>query len=143
MNDDPTERHLMRTSLACSIALIALLASSLRAADDATLTALKTADDARLRATLSGDVSKLSPILSDELRYAHSSGAVDSKASFLESLASGKLKYAQFDYRERNFTMVAPHVAVMTGRANVRVGSTAAPSDMVLGFLAVWREEQG
>jgi hypothetical protein len=123
--------------------LIALFASPLRATDDAALAALKSADDARVAATLSADQAKLSTILSDELRYAHSSGAVDSKASFIESLTSGRLKYVQYEYQERNFNFASPGVAVMTGRANVKATNATGPSEMVLGFLAVWRQEGG
>jgi hypothetical protein len=133
----------MRSLFISLILPIAFFAGPLRAADDAAMEAVKAADDARVAATLSGDATKLSAVLSDELRYAHSSGAIDTKASFLAGVASGRLKYTQFEYGERNFKLAAPHVAVMTGRANVKTGSGTGPSEMVLGFLAVWREEEG
>jgi hypothetical protein len=133
----------MKPSLVTSIVLVAVFAGALRAEDVPELTAVKTADDARVAATLGGDAAKLSPILSDELRYAHSSGAVDTKASFLSGIASGRLKYTEFDYQERNFKLAGRHVAVMTGRANVKVAGATGASEMVLGFLAVWREEEG
>ncbi|HSZ59601.1 MAG TPA: nuclear transport factor 2 family protein [Tepidisphaeraceae bacterium] len=122
--------------------LIALLAGTLRAADDAAVTALKSADDMRVAATLAADPAKLSAVLSDELRYAHSTGAVDTKASLIQGLTSGRLKYVQYEYQERNFKLAGPGVALMTGRANVTTGG-AKGSEMVLGFLAVWREEAG
>lgn len=133
----------MKLSLVASIVLVAGFAGVLRADDVPDLAVVKAADDARVAALLGGDAAKLSAVLSDELRYAHSNGAVDTKASFLSGVASGRLKYTQFDYQERNFKLAAPHVAVMTGRANVKVAGATGASEMVLGFLAVWREEEG
>ena len=119
--------------------LIALLPGTLRAADDAALAALKSADDMRVAATLAADPAKLSAVLSDDLRYAHSSGAIDTKSSLIQGLTSGRLKYVQYEYQERNFKLAGPGVALMTGRANVTTGG----AKLVLGFLAVWREEAG
>jgi hypothetical protein len=131
-------------SLLLLCALAALAAFPLRAADDAaTLKALQAADDERVAATMAGDGARLTAIYSDELRYAHSSGSVDTKASYLEALTSGRLKYLSVDYQERNFTVPSPGIALMTGRAHVKVGKADGATEMVLSFLAVWREEKG
>src|SRR4051794_29359629 len=122
------------------LAFLALAILPLRAADD---TALKAADDERVAATMSGDRARLSAIYSDDLRYAHSSGAVDTKASYIDALTGGKLKYVGWEYQERNFTFPAPGIALMTGRAKVKVGKADGTTEMVLSFLSVWREEKG
>ncbi|NBV86686.1 MAG: nuclear transport factor 2 family protein, partial [Verrucomicrobia bacterium] len=88
--------------------------------DAASLQALRSADDLRVEAMRSPEAGKLDAILSDALRYAHSNGAVDSKASLTELLLSGKSKYLNIDYQERNFSFPAPGIALMTGRANVK-----------------------
>ena len=133
----------MRLAFINFLALIALSTATLRAADDPALAALRAADDARVAATLAADQAKLSPILSDNLTYAHSTGGVDTKASYIESLTTGKLKYAEFEYQDRKFTLVSPNVAVMTGKTKVKTINDKGPSEAVLGFLAVWREEDG
>ena len=107
------------------------------------LAAVKAADKARIAAMQKGDRDQLSAIFSDDLRYAHSSGVVDSKTGFIDILAAGKTKYEAYDYEEQNFTFPAPGIALMTGRAHVRVINPTGQADMVLGFLAVWREEKG
>ena len=118
--------------------------SPLRAQDDAQIARLKTADDLRVVATKTADQAKLSEVLSDELRYAHSSGSVDTKASLIEALTNGRLKYTSYEYAERNFTFPAPGIALMTGRTNLQVASpTGTTTDLALSFLAVWREEKG
>ncbi len=132
----------MKTSFASLLCLAALCLSTLHAADPAALDAVKAADEARITAMTSSPAS-LDAILSDDLRYAHSSGAVDNKASFLDSLSTGKLKYLSYQPEERHFTFPAPGIALMTGRAHVKVATPKGELEMVLGYLGVWREEGG
>jgi hypothetical protein len=133
--------HLIRL---LTVAVFSLaLGAPLRAADEALTTRLAAVDDARVAATRAADHDKLVALLSDELRYAHSSGNVDTKTSLIESLTSGHLKYAGFDYEERKFTFPAPTIALMTGRAHIKAETATGTTDAVLGFLAVYREEQG
>lgn len=130
----------MKTLLA-SLAL--LFAFQAFAEDSPALVAVKAADKARVAAMQSGDRAKLDAVFSNELRYAHSNGIVDSKKSFIEILAAGKTKYVGYDYEEQNFTFPAPGIALMTGRAHIKAESEGKAMDAVLSFLAVWREEQG
>lgn len=130
----------MRTLIS---SLILLCCIHLHAEDSALLLAVKAADKARVAAMQSGGRDKLTAIFSDELRYAHSTGVVDTKASFIEVLTSGKTKYVGYDYEEQNFTFPAPGVALMSGRAHVKAETATGTMDSVLSFLAVWREEKG
>jgi len=123
--------------------LLAFILDPLRAADDARLEKLRAADDERVAAVVAGDRARLTAIFSDELRYAHSSGAVDDKASYTDALATGRTKYTTWNYEERNFTFPAPGIALMTGRTRINVTTATGASEMVLNFLAVWREEKG
>lgn len=132
----------MRSLLLSFVAFCLALSPSVRA-EDARTTALKAADDTRVAATKSADREKLVAIFSDGLRYAHSSGTVDTKQSYIESLTSGRTKYLTLDYDERAFTFPAPGIALMTGRAHVKVKNATGEVDMILSFLSVWREEDG
>lgn len=123
------------------IAFLSLV--TLHAADDPRTAVLSNADDARISAMKSADRGKLEIFLSADLRYAHSNGIVDSKASFIESLTSAKLKYAGYDCEERTFTFPAPQIALMTGRAHVQAENATGNVDSILSYLAVWREEGG
>jgi ketosteroid isomerase-like protein len=113
------------------------------AAENPQLAAVQAADKARIDAMQSGDHEKLSAIFSDELRYAHSNGDVDTKASFIDILSAGKTKYVGYDYEEQGFTFPSPGIALMTGRAHVKAESEGKTMDAVLSFLAVWRQEKG
>ena len=103
------------------------------------LKALQNADDARIAAMRSPDARTLSSLLSEDLRYAHSTGAVDTRASLMEVLLTGKTKYLGFEYQQRNFSFPAPGIALMTGRARVKAATATGEMDSTLSFLAVWR----
>jgi uncharacterized protein DUF4440 len=133
----------MKITLLRLLPLLAFAFVSLRAADDPRLAKLQAADDERVAAVMAGDRARLAAIFSDDLRYAHSSGAVDDKASYTDTLATGRTKYTAWNYEERKFTFPAPGIALMTGRAHLNVTSATGATDMVLGFRGVWREEKG
>ena len=132
----------MRSLLFSIVALYLTWVPCIRAQDPQTVR-IVAADMERVAATKSADREKLDAILSDDLRYAHSSGTVDTKQSYIESLTSGRTKYLTLEYEERTFTFPAPRIALMTGRAHVRVANATGEVDMLLSFLSVWREENG
>ena len=128
--------------------LLLLSQSTMYAADSAktpnsSLAAVQAADDARVSAMKSGNREKLSAIFSDDLHYAHSTGEVDTKASLIGKLTSGKTKYLSFEYEKRDFTFPARSIALMTGHVHIRALSGETTNDNVLSFLAAWRLEKG
>ncbi len=125
------------------LALLAIAAGSLRAAEAPALAAARAADDERLAATKSADPKRLDAIFSDDLRYAHSNGKVDNKASYVKSLVSRATVYESFDYKERNFTIAGPGVVLMSGRVIVKATNNGQHVENDLNILAVWREEHG
>ena len=90
----------MRSLLHTLVAFCLAWAPNIRAQDPQTVK-LVAADMERVAATKSADREKLAAIFSDDLRYAHSSGTVDTKQSYIESLTSGRTKYLALDYEER------------------------------------------
>ena len=105
--------------------------------------AVRSADDARIAAMRQPDKSALEAAFSDDLRYSHSNGIVDTKASFIDVLVSGKTKYLGYDHVEREFTFPAPGIALMSGKARIQAESAKGKMDSVLAYLAVWKEEGG
>jgi ketosteroid isomerase-like protein len=105
--------------------------------------AVAAADEERMAAVKAADPARLSAILSDDLRYAHSNGKVDNKASFMDSLVSHKTVYEKFDYKERTIWPAGPGVAIMSGRVVIDVRTGEQKQSIDLNYLAVWREENG
>lgn len=110
---------------------------------EAQMAALKAADDARTAAMMTPQRERLDAVFSNDLHYAHSTGTVDTKSSFIEVLTSGKTKYLGFEYEKRDFTFPAPGIALMTGRVKVRVTTAEANQTNLLSFLAAYRLENG
>lgn len=117
------------------------LATSLLQGDEALTATLLAADDARIAVMQKPVAANLEAVFSDDLRYTHSNGLVDTKATFLDVLVSGKTKYLGYDHVERSFTFPAPGIALMSGRARVQAETAKGQMDAVLSYLAVWRKE--
>jgi hypothetical protein len=83
------------------VSCFAFLAGRTPAAAATPLEAARLADDSRVAALIADDPTRLAAILSDDLRYAHSSGFADTKASYLAALAKGRTKHPAIDYEER------------------------------------------
>jgi hypothetical protein len=121
---------------------LCLLLTSLRAAADPAA-AWRAADDARVAAMVSADPARIAAAFSNDLLYVHSNGKPDTKASFTDSLVSGRSKYHSVTYEQRDFREVAPGLVLMNGRCRVLLGKTAPYNELHLSFLAAYRLEQG
>lgn len=104
---------------------------------------VRAADDERVAATLAGDGARLDAVLSEGLYYAHSSGAIDTKAAFIGALTSKRVTYEAITYLKREFLLAGDDIVLMTGRGRFRAGLTGQPNELDLNFLGVWRREAG
>ena len=119
------------TSLACA------------AADPPELARVSAANDARVAAMLAPTREKREAVLSPDLRYTHSNGQVDSKATLIDSLLDGSAKYTKYDFHECSFTFPAPGIALMAGRFDVKAVVKGNAAESTISFLGVWRLEKG
>jgi len=127
--------------LTAIFALLVALVSS--AADHPELARVTAANDARVAAMLAPTREKLDAVLSPDLRYTHSNGQIDSKASLIDSLLDGSAKYTKYHFHECSFTFPAPGIALMAGRFDVKAVVKGNAAESTISFLAVWRLEQG
>ena len=128
----------MKTLPALLFTLVPVMSLSARPASLAET--LAAADQTRIDATISADAPRLEEILSDDLRYAHSTGVVDSRPSLISRLTSGKTRYLYFDYLNRDFTFPAETVALMSGQVRIKSESVGQGlTENTLSFLAVWK----
>ena len=70
------------------------------------------AEERRTRAMVEGDLSVLSALIDDDCRYVHSSGAVDTKATYLEKLQMGEVGYTWIRSSEQVVLDVGAGMAV-------------------------------
>jgi hypothetical protein len=120
-----------------------LLALSAPAADHPELARVTAANDARVAAMLAPTREKLEAVLSPDLRYTHSNGQIDSKATLIDSLIDGSAKYTKYNFHECSFTFPAPGIALMAGRFDVKAVVKGNAAESTISFLAVWRLEKG
>lgn len=128
-------------ALIASVGLMALLTGSMaRACEPGQAVAeVIGADAERYRAMVNRDMPALGRYLGDDLVYTHSSALVDSKESYIASLASGKVVYRQTD---RHDVHVAPYgcAAVVTGRGVFQVTVDGKDMTVDLRFTNVWQK---
>ena len=95
-------------------------------AEDAAAEVMRT-EQARVAALDKGDVGVLDRILADDVRYVHASWIVDTKASFLEAIRSGKLRYIEWRANGLRARLLGD-TALVEGRYAVRVSDTRMQS---------------
>lgn len=131
----------MRTS-SWFLGLLLVMAAPLAHAEPAVISALR-ADKARLAAMMAGDADALGKLMSDQLRFVHSDGRVESKGDYVKNLLAGDTAYADVKTSELETTQVANDVVVVLGVQEMRKRLGPDWSNIKLRYLAVWRNESG
>ena len=121
---------------------LAASAATIAAAEPAVISAVR-ADKARLAAMMAGDGEALGRLMSDQLRFVHSDGRVESKADYVKNLMAGDTAYADAKTSELETMQVSNDVVVVLGVQEMRKRLGPAWSDIKLRYLAVWRNENG
>jgi methionine synthase II (cobalamin-independent) len=107
--------------------------------DDA---AVLSAEDQRYRAVVEGDLAALEELFADELSYAHSTGEVDTKASYLEKLRSRYYVYSRIDHPADRVAVVGD-CATVVGRMVADLEVQGRPKQLDQLALAVWTRARG
>jgi ketosteroid isomerase-like protein len=129
-----------RTSRTLALALFLLL-PSWAAAQDARQEILA-ADDRRLAAMVKADMTALGGLLADDLTYVHSSGQLETKAQFLDTLRTGKLRFLSAKPASRVVRLYGD-TAVVNGQFDVKVKAQGKEIAMLLRFTEVWVKKGG
>ena len=119
-----------------------LLLSPLTSAEPAVISAVR-ADKARLTAMMAGDGEALGRLMSDQLRFVHSDGRVESKTDYVKNLMAGDTQYADAKTSELETMQISPDVVVVLGTQEMRKRLGPDWSNIKLRYLAVWRNESG
>ena len=97
------------------------------------------AEDARYAAQMGDDFAAMDKLFSPELVYIHSSSVLDNKASYIESMRSGAVKYKVMRRSEvtvRNFGCIA----IINGIGNYDVRVKENDINVVLRFTSIWQK---
>ncbi|MET0764834.1 MAG: nuclear transport factor 2 family protein [Blastococcus sp.] len=104
--------------------------------------AVLAAENQRYEALLGPDLATLDRLFAEELSYAHSSGARDTKAEYLHKIETGYYDYRSIDHPVERVEVVGD-TAIVVGRmtSDLAVQGTAKTIDNLA--LAVWTRATG
>jgi hypothetical protein len=110
--------------------------------DPRTVAELEAIDDRRAAAAIAKDRATLDALLTEDMRYVHSSATVEDKATYLERACTGWYDYRAFTVRSREWRIWGD-TALCNGEVRIQVVARGADKDFVSRYLQVWRREGG
>ncbi|WP_424137399.1 nuclear transport factor 2 family protein [Roseomonas chloroacetimidivorans] len=97
----------------------------------------------RYTAMKTGNVSALAGLLSERLVYSHSDATQDSKASYLETLSNGTLRYLDVWFETKSVLEAGDHGAVALGTMGAKIIRHGEEKTIGAMTCAVWACEGG
>ena len=94
------------------------------------------------QAMVSGNQQALEAVVANELSYGHSSGKLEDKATFLETLVSGKSDFVTIDLTDQTIT-VSGKTALVRHILSATTNDSGNPGTVKLGVLLVWQKKYG
>ena len=102
--------------------------------------AVSAAVEALRKAVIAIDKPALDKLTAAELSYGHSSGRLETKAQFIESLTSGKSGFSAIELSDQTITIVDQTAFV---RHVFNGASRRESANLKLSILTVWLQQQG
>ena len=96
------------------------------------------AENARYAAQTANDFAAMDKLFGSDLTYNHSSAATDSKASYIDSMRSGRVKYRKMTPNNDLNTRTYGCLALITGTAVYEVTSAGQDRTVPLRFTTIW-----
>ena len=96
------------------------------------------AENARYAAQTTNDFAAMDKLFGSDLTYNHSSAATDSKASYIDSMRSGRVKYRKMTPNSDLKTRTYGCLALITGTAVYEVTSAGQDRTVPLRFTTIW-----
>lgn len=125
------------------VALVALGVAPRLRADEAPGAIVARFETERFAAQQKADTSALDRLLAPDLSYAHSSGKLDTKASFIDSIRTAAIHYAVIEAPEDQSIRVYDSTAVVTGHCRLTVGPPGQEQRIHLRYTDVWVKRAG
>jgi hypothetical protein len=92
---------------------------------------------------IAGDAAAMRRALAEDLEYVHSTAVVEGREELIESITSGRTRYAAVSGLQRQVVMLTPETALVRGTGRFAVVAGTTPLDLKLRYLAVYGREQG
>jgi ketosteroid isomerase-like protein len=99
-------------------------------------------EDRRYAAMVDADLDALDDLLADDVIYTHSDASVDTKASYLDMLRSGRLVYLALEHTT-DLVLTRPGVAIVAGTMSGSIRMHGAARTLNSRVAVVWLNEGG
>lgn len=93
-------------------------------------------------AMISGDRAALENVAASDLSYGHSSGKIEDKAAFVESIASGKSDFVSIDLNEQTIKVTCK-TAVVRHKLVAQTNDGGKAGNVNIGILLVFQKQHG
>lgn len=91
-------------------------------------------------AMISGDRKALENVAATDLSYGHSSGKLEDKATFVETIASGKSDFVEITLSNQT-VKVTGNTALVRHQLDAKTNDGGKPGEVHLGILLVWQKQ--
>lgn len=91
-------------------------------------------------AMISGERKALENIAANDLSYGHSSGKLEDKATFVETIASGKSDFVEITLSNQT-VKVTGNTALVRHQLDAKTNDGGKPGEVHLGILLVWQKQ--
>ncbi|WP_114783445.1 nuclear transport factor 2 family protein [Botryobacter ruber] len=98
--------------------------------------------EALRKAMVDADKKKLEALTASDLSYGHSSGKLEDKATFVETIVSGKSDFVSIDLKDQT-VKVSGNTALVRHQLSGETNDGGTPGTVKLGVLLVWQKQQG
>ncbi|OIN59913.1 nuclear transport factor 2 family protein [Arsenicibacter rosenii] len=102
--------------------------------------ALIATEKERFNAQITRDPNVLDKVLADDLVYTHSSGQVDSKQSFIQSIKEAKMVYEQINVEEQKVRIYG-RIAVVNGVCTIKAINNGQPMNLKLRYTDAYKRK--
>ena len=99
-------------------------------------------EDRRWEAMIGKDLAALEQLLHPQLTYTHSNARVDTKDSYIKSIADGVVSYLAVERDDTSVTEIGD-TAVITGRAKFTVHAMGRDVAIESRYSSVWINDGG
>ena len=93
-------------------------------------------------AMIGADKASLEDLTSDDLSYGHSSGKIEGKASFVESIVAGTSRFMTISLTEQTVKIV-DNTALVRHKLMAETGTKEKPGTANLSVLLIWQKQKG
>lgn len=120
------------------VLILALMSTSYAFAQNKAEQSLATVVEKMKNAMVSGERKDLEEIAATELSYGHSGGKIEDKATFVETIASGKSDFVSIDLTNQTIK-VTGDIGVVRHELHAKTNDGGKPGEVHLGILLVWQ----